>query len=98
MTTSPIAIFVYKRPEHTKQMLISLCQNPGYESAEITVYCDGPRSNADDQDISATRGMVRKLLPQANIVERDENLGLANSIITGVSEKCQKYGRVIVIE
>jgi hypothetical protein len=98
MNSAPIAIFVYKRPEHSKQMLSSLCKNVGYTNADITVYCDGPRDNDDLEDVLATRKIVREFLPEANIVEREENMGLARSIISGVSEQCKKYGRVIVLE
>jgi hypothetical protein len=34
----------------------------------------------------------------AEVLERDENLGLAQSIVSGVSELCEKYSRAIVIE
>ena len=33
-----------------------------------------------------------------NIIERDINMGLSKSIITGVTEICDKYGKVIVLE
>jgi hypothetical protein len=32
------------------------------------------------------------------VVERTENLGLARSVVAGVSELCDAYGRVIVVE
>ena len=35
---------------------------------------------------------------KANIIERKANLGLANSIIDGVSTIVNQYGKVIVIE
>jgi hypothetical protein len=98
MNISPIAIFVYKRPEHTRHMINSLHQNPESHEADITVYCDGPRSSEDLPDIVATREIVHELLPAARVVERENNMGLANSVISGVSEQCQKFGRVIVLE
>ncbi len=32
------------------------------------------------------------------IIERDKNWGLANSLIAGITELTNKYGRVIVVE
>jgi hypothetical protein len=32
------------------------------------------------------------------MVERERNLGLANSIVTGVTEVCEQHGRAIVVE
>lgn len=34
----------------------------------------------------------------AEVVEQDHNLGLARSIVSGVTELCRRYGTVIVIE
>jgi hypothetical protein len=37
-------------------------------------------------------------LNELQVVERSENFGLARSIVSGVTELCEKYGRVIVLE
>ena len=95
---APIVIFVYKRAEHTRRMLQSLRTNPDFVRSLVTVYCDGPKSDKDRDAVLATRRVVRDLAPAARIVERVENFGLARSIITGVTEHCAKYGRVIVVE
>lgn len=95
---APIAVFVYKRAEHTRRMLQSLRANPDFARSPVTVYCDGARSADDREAVEATRRIVRELAPAARIVERDGNFGLARSIITGVTENCAKYGRVIVCE
>lgn len=98
MSFSPIAIFVYKRPIHTKRMVDSLIKNNEYMDSPITVYCDGPRTEQDIKEVAETRGIIKKMLPKANLIEQDENQGIAASIINGVSEQCKKYGRVIVFE
>jgi glycosyl transferase family 2 len=98
MNNAPIAIFVYNRPEHTERMVNSLRNNTGYDDAEITVYCDGPKNDNEWGNVKATRQVIRNLLPKANIIESNKNKGLANSVINGVSEQCDKHGRVIVIE
>ena len=34
----------------------------------------------------------------ADVIEREANLGLARNIVTGVTDLCDRYGRVIVLE
>jgi len=79
--------------------LRALLKNPEFSSSPVHIYCDGPRNAADLADIEASRRVVRQLAPKhAVILEREANLGLDKSIISGVSELCERYGRVIVIE
>lgn len=97
---TPIAVFVYKRPEHAKLLLESLERCDRLSECVVTIYCDGPKSSADAPAIEATRNVVHEWSAQAGarIIARETNLGLAHSIVSGVSELCDQYGRVIVIE
>ena len=96
---APIAVFTYKRPEHTARLLRSLAANPETSSSPVYVFCDGARSTSDSADVSATRRIVRELSPRhAVTVERDTNMGLAASIIAGVSKLTSEFSRVIVLE
>jgi hypothetical protein len=99
MGPTPIGAFVYKRPHHTERMLTSLLANPEASKAPITIYCDGARDPSDTEQVALTRAVVRRLAPaHATIVDRARNVGLANSIISGVGEMCDRYGRAIVLE
>ncbi|HEX6979718.1 MAG TPA: methyltransferase domain-containing protein [Alphaproteobacteria bacterium] len=95
---APLAIFVYKRPKHTRRMLESLRANPDFARSHVTVYCDGPKNDAERSAVDETRRVVEQLAPHARIVARETNMGLAKSIITGVTELCAAHGRVIVCE
>jgi hypothetical protein len=96
---APIALFVYKRPEHAVRTIESLRACPGYDQSTIYVFADGPRTEADIPAVKATRAAVRELVgPRAVIAEQDSNRGLANSIIAGTTEICQRHGRVVVVE
>lgn len=96
---APIAVFVYRRPAHTRRMLASLLANPEARDAAITVYCDGPRGDDDERDVIATRNVIHEMVPaDARVVFRKSNLGLAGSVIEGVTEQCGEYGRVVVVE
>ncbi|MEQ8384399.1 MAG: hypothetical protein RH949_18770 [Coleofasciculus sp. A1-SPW-01] len=100
MKKSPIALFVYKRPEHTLKLLESLAKNEGANESELFIFCDGSKSLADRLVVSKVREIVksRQWCWQVHITEREENLGLAQSIISGVTEICAHYGRVIALE
>lgn len=96
---APIAIFAYKRPHHVAAVLAALKACPEHASSPVTIYCDGPRSEADRQLVEETRLSIKTHAPaHAVIIEREYNMGLADSIITGVTEMCAQYGRVIVLE
>jgi hypothetical protein len=96
---APVAVFTYKRPEHTARLLRSLSANPEHALSPVCVFCDGPRTRADDEEVNQTREVVRHVAPRhAEVVVRDANMGLANSIIAGVTQLTRDYGRVIVLE
>ncbi|NOR48478.1 MAG: hypothetical protein GQ533_10625 [Methanosarcinaceae archaeon] len=99
MTLTPIALFVYKRPHHTRKTLESLMANAEFSDSPLYVFCDGAKRKKDIPLVLETRELISSYkLDNATIIERQENMGLANSIITGVTELCNKYGRVIVVE
>lgn len=101
MDIAPIILFVYNRPWHTKKTVEALQKNELAELSELIIYSDGPKDTAESSTAVAE---VRKYLngvggfKKITIVESVKNLGLANSIITGVTEVVNKYGRVIVLE
>lgn len=96
---APLILFVFNRPDHTRRMLESLRQNEGIEEHEIIVFRDGPR----EQDIEKVNE-VDNLLGSIDfsktleVIQSNENKGLANSIIEGVTNVLNKYGKCIVIE
>jgi len=96
---APIALFVYNRPEHTRKTLESLMANTEFSDSPLYVFCDGAKNKKDIPLVRETRELICSYeLDNATIIERGENMGLANSIITGVTELCNEYGRVIVVE
>lgn len=41
---SPVVVFVYSRPEHTKKMLSALSKNSLSECTDLIIYSDGAKS------------------------------------------------------
>jgi hypothetical protein len=96
---APLAVFVFKRPAHTQRMLKSLAGNPEFAASPLYIYCDGARNEAEAVQVEVIRKLVRDWPhPNKTLIERDRNWGLANSVIAGVTELCERYGRVIVVE
>jgi hypothetical protein len=99
MSNAPIVLFVFNRPEHTQNTLEALSRNVEFCESPFFVFCDGARKDQELKDVESTREIVRNWPhPKKVIVERDCNFGLAKSIISGVSELCASFGKVIVLE
>ncbi len=97
--THPIAFFAYKRDEHARKALIALQNNVGFDPSLLHIFCDGARRAADVAQVEQTRSVIRETVSsESAIVYRNENWGLAKSIIAGVSELTKKFGTVIVLE
>jgi len=100
---APIVLFVYKRPIHTLKTLKSLKNNILAKESTLYVYCDGGKKDISKEDLKLldeTRRIVasEKWCRDVQIIEHDRNLGLAKSIVKGVSEVLDKHERVIVLE
>ncbi len=97
---APVALFVYKRPEHTREALESLRRNALADKSSLYIFADAAKSPADADAVAAVRRLIREKpwCGRVQIVERDRNWGLSRSIIAGTTELVQRCGRVIVLE
>jgi len=96
---APIAMFAYNRPQHLNKTIQALAKNPEFSDSRLYIYCDGPKNTADIPATESVRKVVSSFnLPNMILIERERNMGLANSIITGVTDLCERFGRVIVLE
>jgi len=96
MTSAPIALFVYRRPRHTARTIASLMQCDGFDPRRVVVFSDGPKPGVTE--VEDVRSIVRNLLPQAALVCAKSNLGLAKSVIAGVTRLTAEHGKVVVVE
>lgn len=97
---APIALFVYNRPEHTRRTIKFLQQNQLASDSRLFIFSDGPKRPADQAKVNQVRELIRKVegFKSLEIIERPQNMGLANSIISGVTQLVNEYGRIIVFE
>jgi len=100
VTLAPIALFVYRRLAHTATAVEALVRNPEAQDTDLVVFSDAARDAASQADVAKVRSYIRSIsgFRSTNVVERSANLGLANSIMDGVSRLCCERGSVIVIE
>lgn len=103
MALAPIVLFVYNRPWHTRQTLEALAKNELADQSELFIYADGPKENASEEqlkNIQEVREIIRenKWCKEVHIIESGKNKGLADSIICGVTEIINQFGKVIVLE
>ncbi len=100
MQLAPIILFVYNRLPHVRMTVDALQKNESAGESELFVFSDGPRSAADETKIREIRAYLKSItgFKKISLIERSRNLGLAQSVITGVSEIVARYGRGIVLE
>ena len=100
MKLAPVLLFVYNRPQHTRQLLESLLTNKEAAESELFIYSDGPKDENDRAAVDEVRRYVRQIegFAAVRLTERKQNQGLANNIIDGVTTVAGQYGRVIVLE
>ena len=100
MKISPIVLFVYNRPLHTRKTIEALKKNELAKESALYIYSDAPRTPDDEKNVADVREYIRTVEGFRNIeiIEHDENRGLARNIITGVSAIINEHKKVIVLE
>lgn len=100
MILAPIVVFCYNRINHLQSVINSLLANKEASESDLIIYSDGARAPKDEEAVEVVRTYIRQLtgFKSIKIVEQPHNLGLANSVILGVTEVVNKYDKVIVVE
>jgi GT2 family glycosyltransferase len=97
---APIALFVYNRPEHTRRTLNYLKNNLLADESRLYIFSDAAKTDADAGKVAEVRALIKDAegFKSVKLIERKQNLGLANSIIAGVTQLVNEYEKVIVFE
>ncbi|HET8828175.1 MAG TPA: glycosyltransferase family A protein [Pelobium sp.] len=97
---APLALFVYNRPHHTRQTIESLKANHLAPETEFFIFADGAKSDKDEEAIKQVADYIATVdgFKSVTIVKQEKNLGLANSIINGVTQLSESHGKFIVFE
>lgn len=99
---TPIIVFAFNRPEALKNTVHSLLQNEEAKDSDLYVFVDGARPNkaGEVEKVQAVQDIVKKTTGFKSIhyTFSERNKGLGNSIIQGVTQVINQYGKAIVLE
>lgn len=92
----PIVLFTYNRPRHAEQVLEAL---RAIGARKIYAFSDGPRTPEDESRVAEVRKVLRSAEGlEIQLTEREENLGLARSILQGVEAVLESNEAAIILE
>lgn len=99
---APIAIFAFNRLEPLKSCVKSLLNNSEAKESDLLVFVDGPRPNVEGEKdcVDSVKEYVKTIIGFRTVEFHfsDVNKKLGPSIIAGVTDVINRYGKVIVIE
>jgi len=100
MQLAPICLFTYNRLSETKQTVEALQNNFLAKESDLFIFSDGGKNEVSKVKVQEIRAYIKTIVGfnSINIVESIENKGLANSIISGVTQVVNKYEKVIILE
>lgn len=103
ISLAPIILFTYNRPEHTRITLECLMANELADQSILYIYCDGPKSGSNQEQIDKIQKVKRVIrsvqwTKEVIIIESETNKGLAKNVIEGVTEVVNRHDGAIVIE
>lgn len=96
MRNVPVILFAYARPDHLLQTLVGLRSN---QIPLLYAFSDGPATPEKIPAVDEVRQLLRSVdWCEIVICDRQSNLGLGRSILTGVTEVLKQHEAVIVFE
>lgn len=100
MNLSPIALFVYDRLAHTKKTIEALRENYLARESELFVFSDAPKNQESEGRVKLVREYLSGVdgFRKVSVYEHKENLGPSRSIVEGITEIINRYGKIIVLE
>lgn len=97
---APVLLFVYNRVEPLQKTITALQSNMLANQSELYIFSDGAKNNKDVEKVKSVRLYIKQItgFRKVSIKESEKNFGLAESIISGVSEVIERHKKVIVLE
>lgn len=100
---TPIALFAYNRKRHLINTVKALQDCSLSNQSDLFLFIDGPKSDAKStqkQEVIDVVDYAKTIngFKSIKIIEQQNNLGLANSIINGITQVLQNHKAVIVLE
>lgn len=103
MNYAPVAMFVYNRADHFKETYDALALCEEAKQTDLFIFSDGWKNDNARLKVEEVRAFSKEIKKRAdfksvNIIESPCNKGLAKSIIDGVTQVINEYGKIIVLE
>ena len=103
MSYAPIIIFVYNRADHFIEVYNALAACKEAKESELFIFSDGAKNEAGKEKVNEVRAAVAAIkdsgdFKSVTVAESPVNKGLAASVIAGVTDVINKYGKTIVVE
>ena len=97
---APVAIFVYNRPDHFRQVIGFLQKNNGASETDLYIFSDGARTGRDKEAVDAIRDFSGHIkgFRDVQVFSSEQNLGLKASVRKGISHVLSLHDSVIVVE
>jgi len=97
---APIVLFVYNRPGHTRATIEALANNTLAPDSDLIIFSDAARDASGAAAVTEVREIISRVTGFASVrvVLRETNLGLAGSVIAGVTAVIEDFGTAIVLE
>lgn len=98
---APIILFAYNRVDVLHRTVNALKKNNLAKDSDLFVYVDGPKNSEDNSKVKKVCKYVRTIdegFKSVSIKFDTKNKGLGASVIAGVSEILNVYGKAIIVE
>jgi len=100
LNLAPIILFVYNRPWHTAQTLAALANNDLAKESDLIVYADAAKNAKQLNAVNEVHKILESIdgFKSVKIIKQQHNVGLSQSIIQGVTDVVNAFGKAIVLE
>jgi hypothetical protein len=97
---APVALFVYKRPDHLRKTLDALLNNKLAAVTPLYVFADAAKKPEHQAGVDEVRDIIKHIrgFKSVEVILREKNLGIAGSIISGVNHVMSRHGSCIIVE
>lgn len=100
MKIAPVILFVYNRPSHAEATIKALSKNSLANKTDLYIFSDNYSKIKDKEAVDQVRKIIDSTrgFNSITIIKREENLGLAKSIVSGINEITKTNESFIVLE
>ncbi|MUH38096.1 sugar transferase [Zobellia amurskyensis] len=97
---APICLFTYNRLKETQYTIKALQKNFLAEESDLLIFSDGFKNENAKEKVLAVRKYLKSVdgFKSVQIIESPVNKGLGESILDGVTDVVNRYGKAIVLE